>query len=114
MASRHPASGSLPALDDARAPDGACRVLVNRARFFFGRLRRPRPSGFAASDSAKGGRPPFDTVMMLKIVVLQALYCLSDDQAEFQIQDQLSPVGMARISIPWMHYIQTIKFTPPS
>ncbi|BAB52481.1 transposase [Mesorhizobium japonicum MAFF 303099] len=45
--------------------------------------------------SAKGGRSPFDTVMMLKIMVLQALYCLSDDQAEFQIQDRLSPVGMA-------------------
>lgn len=53
-------------------------------------------------------------VMMLKIMVLQALYCLSHDQAEFQIQDRLSPVGMAPISIPWMHYIQTIKFTHPS
>ncbi|TJW49566.1 MAG: transposase, partial [Mesorhizobium sp.] len=28
--------------------------------------------------------------MMFKIMVLQALYSLSDDQAEFQIQDRLS------------------------
>lgn len=28
--------------------------------------------------------------MMFKIMVLQALYGLSDDQAEFQVQDRLS------------------------
>ena len=42
------------------------------------------------SDGAKGGRPPYDAVMMFKVMVLQALYSLSDDQAEFQIQDRLS------------------------
>ena len=42
------------------------------------------------SDGAKGGRPPYDAVLMFKIMVLQALYSLSDDQAEFQIQDRLS------------------------
>ncbi|PDQ20136.1 hypothetical protein CN311_15715 [Mesorhizobium sanjuanii] len=94
-------------------PDGACRVLVNRARFFFARLRRPRQPAWPP-PKRQGRTAPFDTVMMLKIMVLQALYCLSHDQAEFQIQDRLSPVGMARISIPWMHYIQTIKFTHPS
>ncbi|PBC04192.1 hypothetical protein CK220_11185 [Mesorhizobium sp. WSM3860] len=35
------------ALLSARAPEGARRVLVNRARFFFGKLRRSRPCGFA-------------------------------------------------------------------
>ncbi|WP_292505028.1 transposase [Mesorhizobium sp.] len=39
------------------------------------------------SDGAKRGRPPFDAVMMFKVLVLQALYSLSDDQAEFQIHD---------------------------
>ena len=38
----------------------------------------------------KGGRPPYDPVFMFKVMVLQALYGLSDDQAEFQIQDRLS------------------------
>ena len=33
------------------------------------------------SDRGKGGRPPFDAVFMFKILVLQALYNLSDDQA---------------------------------
>ena len=42
------------------------------------------------SDRARGGRPPYDSVLMFKILVLQALYNLSDDQIEFQIRDRLS------------------------
>ena len=42
------------------------------------------------SDRSKGGRPPYDSVLMFKILVLQALYNLSDDQIEFQIRDRLS------------------------
>lgn len=42
------------------------------------------------SDGSKGGRPPYDCVMMFKILVLQALYDLSDDRAEFMIADRLS------------------------
>ena len=38
----------------------------------------------------KGGRPPYDPVLMFKILVLQTLYTLSDDAAEFQIKDRLS------------------------
>lgn len=30
------------------------------------------------SDGSKGGRPPYDPVLMFKILVLQALYNLSD------------------------------------
>jgi len=41
-------------------------------------------------DRAKGGRPPFDVVMMLKVLVLQRFYALSDDAVEFQIKDRLS------------------------
>jgi len=40
------------------------------------------------SDGAKGGRPPMDAVLMFKVLVLQALYGLSDAQAEFQIMDR--------------------------
>jgi hypothetical protein len=39
------------------------------------------------SDGRRGGRPPYDPVLMLKILVLQALYSLSDDACEFQIGD---------------------------
>ena len=37
-----------------------------------------------------GGRPPFDYVMMFKILILQEYFGLSDEQAEFQITDRLS------------------------
>lgn len=53
-------------------------------------FRKPLGKALKRSDGAKGGRPPYDPVMMFKIMVLQALYGLSDDQAEFQIQDRLS------------------------
>ena len=42
------------------------------------------------SDRSKGGRPPMDPVMMLKVLLLQSLYGLSDQQAELQIKDRLS------------------------
>ena len=37
-----------------------------------------------------GGRPRYDVVMMFKILVLQRLYNLSDDQMEYQITDRMS------------------------
>jgi IS5 family transposase len=37
-----------------------------------------------------GGRPPFDYVMMFKILILQRIYNISDDQTEYQINDRLS------------------------
>lgn len=36
------------------------------------------------------GRKPFDVIVMFKILILQSLYNLSDDQTEFQIRDRLS------------------------
>ena len=53
-------------------------------------FRKPLSKTLKRSDDSKGGRPPYDPVLMFKIMVLQALYSLSDDQAEFQIQDRLS------------------------
>ena len=38
----------------------------------------------------KGGRPPYDSVLMSKILILQRLYNISDDQTEYQINDRLS------------------------
>ena len=48
-------------------------------------IRRPHGS--------KGGRPPFDVVLTFKILVLQRLYNLSDDQTtlqKFQINDRMT------------------------
>ena len=42
------------------------------------------------SKRTQGGRPPFDAVRMFQILVLQALYNLSDEQTEYQIRDRLS------------------------
>ena len=45
---------------------------------------------YGSYDGSKGGRPPFDPVVMFKVLVLQRLYNLSDDAIEFQIKDRLS------------------------
>ena len=42
------------------------------------------------SDRAKGGRPPFDHVLMFKTLVLQASHSLSDERTEYLIRDRLS------------------------
>ena len=39
---------------------------------------------------SKAGRKPYDTILMFKMLVLQSLYNLSDDQTEYQIRDRLS------------------------
>jgi IS5 family transposase len=39
---------------------------------------------------SNAGRPPYDYVLMFKILVLQSLYNLSDHQMEYQIRDRLS------------------------
>jgi IS5 family transposase len=46
-----------------------------------------------------GGRPPFDYVMMFKILILQRLYHISDAQAEFQIKDRLSFMRFLGLSL---------------
>lgn len=51
---------------------------------------RPCKKFSAAPTANKAGAPPFDAVLMFKILVLQALYNLSDDQTEYQIRDRLS------------------------
>lgn len=45
---------------------------------------------FEKEEKGIGGRPPFDYVMMFKIMVLQRYYNLSDEQMQFQILDRLS------------------------
>ena len=53
-------------------------------------FRGPLIVALRRSNRGKGGRPPFDPVMMFKVLVLQALYSLSDEATEFQIKDRLS------------------------
>jgi len=56
----------------------------------FETFRQEIEKGLDFCDGSKGGRPAYDAVLMFKILILQSLYNLSDDQIEFQIKDRLS------------------------
>jgi len=43
-----------------------------------------------ATSYGKSGRPPFDRLMMFKLLVLQRLYGISDDRIEYLINDRIS------------------------
>ena len=51
---------------------------------------RPLLRGIYISDLVKDGRPPFDEIMMFKILILQTYYDYSDDEMEYRILDSLS------------------------
>jgi IS5 family transposase len=53
-------------------------------------FRVPIEEALRIEPKGPGGRPPFDRLMMFKIVILQRYYNLSDEQTEFQIKDRLS------------------------
>ena len=61
-----------------------------RAAVDFEIFRSDLVMALAYSDGAQGGRPPFDPVMMFKILVIQAANNLSDERTEFLINDRLS------------------------
>ena len=44
----------------------------------------PRP------DRSKGGRPPYATEVMVRLLFIQALYNLSDEDCEYQVLDRMS------------------------
>lgn len=56
----------------------------------FALFRPALAAALSRSERSRGGRPPYDAVLMFKVLALQALYSLSDDAAEFQIRDRLS------------------------
>ena len=45
------------------------------------------------------GRKPFDVIVMFKILILQSLYNISDDQTEFQIRDRLSFMRFLNLTV---------------
>jgi IS5 family transposase len=47
-------------------------------------LSAPRPR------RERGGRPPFPTQLMVRVLLIQQLFNLSDEQMEFQLLDRLS------------------------
>ena len=43
-----------------------------------------------AKKKSNAGRPPFDALLMFKVLILQSLYNLADAQTEFQIRDRFT------------------------
>lgn len=78
-------SERLAALSKLRDP------LEQLARYIdFEQFRKQLDEVFDREEKQATGRRPYDTVLMFKILILQRLYNLSDEQAEFQITDRLS------------------------
>lgn len=78
-------------LSDRYAALNAAVDLLERlaAVVDFDIFRGPLISALQRSDRGKSDRPPFEPVLMFKIMVLQTLYSLSDEATEFQIKDRL-------------------------
>lgn len=55
--------------------------------------------GLGYGDGSRGGRPPFDPVMMFKALILQAQHNLSDARMEFLIRDRLSWLRFLGLSL---------------
>lgn len=53
-------------------------------------FRRPLTKALKKEAVGPGGRPPYDYVMMFKILILQKMYNMADDKTEYQIKDRLS------------------------
>ena len=62
-------------------------------------FRTDLTAALAYCDGAQGGRPPFDAVMVFKILVIQATNNLSDERAEFLINDRLSFMRFLGLSL---------------
>jgi len=67
----------------------------------FGAVARDVEQALPSRDRSKGGRPPYPIEMMVRILVAQDRFNLSDEQMEFQLLDRLSFqrfVGLRRSS----------------
>src|SRR3954449_4482061 len=80
----------MAALQPAHLASVAHRTAIT------GALGHTRSSSITCS---KGGRPPFDHVLMFKVLVLQAMHSLSDERCEYLIKDRLSFMRFLGISV---------------
>jgi transposase, IS5 family len=72
-------------------------------------FREDLESALSRSDRARGGRPPYHPMLMFKVLVLQTLYTLSDDQTEYQLKDRLSFVRFVGLALhDPVPYVKTI------
>jgi IS5 family transposase len=75
----------LRALSAAGDPLERLRSVVD-----FELFRPELEAALDRSDRSRGGRPPYDAVLMFRVLVLQTLYTPSDDQTEYQLRGRLS------------------------
>jgi IS5 family transposase len=73
-----------------RLSDLGDQLLAFTGAVDFEAFRVDLNAALAYSDGSQGGRPPFDPVMMFKVLIIQATNNLSDERAEFLINDRLS------------------------
>ena len=64
-------------------------------RMFEGALNKV----FAKEQKGVGGRPPYSYLLMFKVLILQRLFNISDDQAEYQINDRVSFMRFLGLSL---------------
>jgi transposase, IS5 family len=81
-------------LDNGGDPLPKIRKMVNW-ELFRPLLEVVRDKG----HKSNAGRRPFDIVLMFKVLILQSLYNLSDEQTEFQIRDRLSFMRFLGLSL---------------
>src|SRR6202047_396483 len=73
-----------------RLSDLGDQLEAFRSAVDFELFRPELNAALSYTDRTVGGRPPFDPVLMFKILVIQATNNLSDERAEFLINDRLS------------------------
>jgi IS5 family transposase len=82
-----------------RLSDLGDQLEAFRAAVDFETFRPDLTAALSYSDGSNGGRPPFDPVMMFKILVIQAANNLSDERTEFLINDRLSFMRFLGLSL---------------
>lgn len=56
----------------------------------FGAVAREVDQACPRRDRSKGGRPPYPTEVMVRLLFLQSLHNLSDEDCEYQVLDRMS------------------------
>src|SRR6185312_15023622 len=88
------AAERLHALSAAGDPLERLKAVVD-----FELFRPELEAALDRADRSRGGRPPYDAVLMFRVLVLQTLYTLSDDQTEYQLRDRLSFMRFAGLAL---------------
>lgn len=81
----------LSRLSEAGDPLEALSTIVD-----FEAFRPVLNQGLKYADGSRGGRPPYDPVLMFKVLILAAQNNVSDEKMEFLIRDRLS----------WMRFLE--------